>query len=344
MEALSRPPVPSSPRPSRMKEPRSRPAAHLGQRARVDHRGPQLGQLAFGQVGVGAVQRVRDHQAEHRVPEELQPLVGGQTAVLVRVRAVGQRTHQKGGLELYPSRPSRSVWDEACPPDARVAMPPAYGSRARCGQLLAHEASHQPLRPRGPGACCRCRSSGTRCAAASARGSARTPPGWGPQPSTATGGGACCCATSSASEQPRLLLLLLVDAALRRRSVVLLAVLTGPGESLQCRPTDVDGVVVVVRVVRQAHAAFGAQTRAVVPAHRLHRQCEHHRITQHGLEVEQVARRACRRRRLRRGRRRPGRRTSPGSPLRALAPNGSRHLTHSPVSGARAVPVTSTPP
>lgn len=81
------------------------PAAHLRQRTRVDHRGPQLGQLAFGQVGVGAVQRVRDDEAEHGVPEELQPLVRRQTAVLVRVGTVGQCTHQKGGLELIAEPP-----------------------------------------------------------------------------------------------------------------------------------------------------------------------------------------------------------------------------------------------
>src|SRR5690606_32830471 len=118
-------------------------------------------------------------------------------------------------------------------------------------------------------------------AAAWARGSARTQPGWGPQPSTATGGGACCCATSSASEQPRLLLLLLVDARFGAAHLVLLAGLHGVGESLQSRPTDVDGVVVVVRVVVQVDSALGAQTCTVLPAHRLHRQCEHHRIAQH---------------------------------------------------------------
>ena len=46
--------------------------------------------------------------------------------------------------------------------------------------------------------------------------------------------------------------------------------------------------MVVVRVVRQPRSALGAQSRAVVLAHRLHRQCEHHRITQHGFEVEQA--------------------------------------------------------
>src|SRR5690606_5329188 len=151
--------------------------------------------------------------------------------------------HQKGGLDL-------------------IAEPP-FQKRVGRGLVVrrvllrrGHSASHQPLRPRGPGACCRCRTTGTRCAAAWARGSARTQPGWGPQPSTATGGGACCCATSSASEQPRLLLLLLVDARFGAAHLVLLAVLHGVGESLQCRPTDVDGVVVVFRVVRETRSAF----------------------------------------------------------------------------------------
>lgn len=80
-------------------------ATDLRQRTRVDHRGPQLGQLALGQVGVGAVQRVRDDEAEHGVPEELQPLVRRQAAVLVRVGTVGQRSHQKGGLDVVAEPP-----------------------------------------------------------------------------------------------------------------------------------------------------------------------------------------------------------------------------------------------
>ena len=65
-------------------------AADLGQRAGVDDRGAQLGQPALGEVGVGAVERLGDDDAEHGVAEELQPLVGRQAAVLVGVRAVGQ--------------------------------------------------------------------------------------------------------------------------------------------------------------------------------------------------------------------------------------------------------------
>src|SRR3712207_7246855 len=57
--------------------------------------GPQLGELALGQVGLAAVQLVGHHQPEHRVTEELQPLVRRQAAVLVGVGPVGQRQFQQ---------------------------------------------------------------------------------------------------------------------------------------------------------------------------------------------------------------------------------------------------------
>jgi hypothetical protein len=41
---------------------------------------------------MGSEQPIRYDQPQHRVAEELQPLVGGQATVLVRVRAVGQGT------------------------------------------------------------------------------------------------------------------------------------------------------------------------------------------------------------------------------------------------------------
>ena len=44
----------------------------------------------------------------------------------------------------------------------------------------------------------------------------------------------------------------------------------------------------VVRVVREPRATLGAQARTVVLAQRLERQCEHHRVPQQRLEVEQV--------------------------------------------------------
>jgi hypothetical protein len=90
MLALSRPPVVSSPLPS-----------HVGEGAHVDDRGAQLRELALGQVGVGAVQRRGDDEAQHGVTEELETLVGGQAAVLVRVRAVGQRALEQRGLDAH---------------------------------------------------------------------------------------------------------------------------------------------------------------------------------------------------------------------------------------------------
>ena len=71
------------------------PAGDAGQRGHVDHGGAQLGQLPLGQVGLAAVERVGDDEAEHRVAEELQALVGGQAAVLVRLGAVGERQREQ---------------------------------------------------------------------------------------------------------------------------------------------------------------------------------------------------------------------------------------------------------
>ena len=64
---------------------------HLGQRAHLDNGGAQLRQLSLGQIGMAVEQRVRHDQAEHRVAQELKPLVGRQAAVLVCVRPVRKR-------------------------------------------------------------------------------------------------------------------------------------------------------------------------------------------------------------------------------------------------------------
>jgi hypothetical protein len=60
------------------------------QRAHVHHSGAQLGEPALGEVRMVAEQRLRDDDAEHGVPEELQPLVRRQPTVLVRERTVGE--------------------------------------------------------------------------------------------------------------------------------------------------------------------------------------------------------------------------------------------------------------
>ena len=46
--------------------------------------------------------------------------------------------------------------------------------------------------------------------------------------------------------------------------------------------------MLVVRVVREPRTTLGAQARTVVLAQRLEGQCEHHRVPQQWLEVEQV--------------------------------------------------------
>jgi hypothetical protein len=47
---------------------------------------------------MGAVEMVGDHQPEHGVTEEFEPLVGRQPAVLVGVRAVGEGKLQLLGV------------------------------------------------------------------------------------------------------------------------------------------------------------------------------------------------------------------------------------------------------
>ena len=68
-----------------------------------------------------------------------------------------------------------------------------------------------------------------------------------------------------------------------------LVVLLGLGQRGQGRPPRVDRLVVrVVGVVREPRTALGAQPGTVVLAQRLERQCEHHRVPQQRLQVDQV--------------------------------------------------------
>ena len=75
---------------------------HLSESPHVDHRRPQLGELALGQVGVGPVERVSNDEAEHRVAEELEALVVGQATVLVGIRAVREGTDEQRLVDLLP--------------------------------------------------------------------------------------------------------------------------------------------------------------------------------------------------------------------------------------------------
>jgi hypothetical protein len=63
----------------------------------------------------------------------------------------------------------------------------------------------------------------------------------------------------------------------------------GLGQRTERRPPRVDRLVVpVVGVVREPGPTLGAQPGTVVSAQRLERQCEHHRVPQQGLQVDQV--------------------------------------------------------
>jgi hypothetical protein len=78
----------------------AQPPSDPGQRGHVHDRGTQLGQLALGEVRLAAVQLIGDDQAEHRVAQELQALVGRQAAVLVGEGPVGQRQPEQAVGQL----------------------------------------------------------------------------------------------------------------------------------------------------------------------------------------------------------------------------------------------------
>jgi hypothetical protein len=77
---------------------------HAGEGVHVHHARPQLGELPLGQLRVVAVEPFGDNDREHRVAEELQPLVGGQPAVLVRVGTMREREGEEFLGDLYPER------------------------------------------------------------------------------------------------------------------------------------------------------------------------------------------------------------------------------------------------
>ena len=70
---------------------------HLGQGHRVHDRLADLGEVALGEVRVGAVHVVGDDQAEHGVAEELEALVRRVAGVLRAPRAVHERRREEVG-------------------------------------------------------------------------------------------------------------------------------------------------------------------------------------------------------------------------------------------------------
>ena len=120
------------------------PARHVGQRPHVDHRRTQLGQVPLGQIGILAEQRVGDDQPEHRVAEELQPLIGRQAAILIGERPVRERTLQQlraearvegaqqgGALRLVASSlVLGSAFHAVLLPQVSLGVPAGRGARA----------------------------------------------------------------------------------------------------------------------------------------------------------------------------------------------------------------------
>lgn len=72
------------------------------QGACVDDRSAQLCELTFREVGKRAIQGIGDDKPEDRVAQEFEALIRGQTTVLVRVRAVGQRPFEQGIVKTDP--------------------------------------------------------------------------------------------------------------------------------------------------------------------------------------------------------------------------------------------------
>ena len=318
---MSRPPVDSSPRPSLTCSPSPMVRATSARARALTTAARSLASRPSERSGWVAVERLGDDHAEHRVAEELQPLVGRQPAVLVGERPVRQRTLEELGVQ-----------------DRIAERCPQVGVRRR---VTARSV-------RGPDDGRRGRRTGRTRRTRGAAGAWHRRPGWrrspgrARRPSTANDGDACCCATSSASEQP--LISLLSSAGLVRPVVRL--VVFGPAPSAapptagRSRPraggpdrpraahhtrcTDPDS-----RPGTAAGTAVQSTTASRSSGSRSSRSPSSRLVRSSVLVGGGVARR--------RRRRAPGSRPTMSSRI------SSRHRTHSPTSPAVAVPVTSTP-
>src|SRR5690606_19416656 len=100
------------------------------------------------------VERGGDHQPQHRVTQELQPFVGGQTTVLVGVRTVGQRPAQELRVEGHPQRGleyslRRTTHDGAVPQSRAISCRPLYVPhtwQTACGSFGSRHCGHGSVR------------------------------------------------------------------------------------------------------------------------------------------------------------------------------------------------------
>ena len=107
----------------------------LGEHLGVDDRGAQLGELAFGQLGVLGEHVVGDDDPEHGVAEELEPLVRHVLGVLGAARPVRERpSDQLGVAELEPENgvePERGFASIASSDDVRLRTANSRAGRRR---------------------------------------------------------------------------------------------------------------------------------------------------------------------------------------------------------------------
>src|SRR5690606_327513 len=100
------------------------------------------------------VERGGDHQPQHRVTQELQPFVGGQTTVLVGVRTVGQRPAQELRVEGHPQRGleyslRRTTHDGAVPQSRAINCRPLYVPhtwQTACGSFCSRHCGQGSVR------------------------------------------------------------------------------------------------------------------------------------------------------------------------------------------------------
>jgi hypothetical protein len=192
---------------------------------------------------VGAVERLGDHDPEHRVAEELQALVGRDLPVLVGERAVRQGTLQQLGIQdRITERCAELVGGQRTWRRSALAPYWPHWPHARCGRCLEPQAGLAQV---------------TRVGATAFHCERRWRVLLRDIFRLGTAMVVSCC---------------LLHRGLPARWSVVWVLLGLCLQLLESCPARVDRRVVrVVRVVRESRTALGAQSRAIVHAQRLER-------------------------------------------------------------------------
>ena len=226
---------------------------------------------------MGAVERLGHDQPEHRVAEELEPLVGGQAAVLVGVGAVGQGAVEQLGVQSAATERLAQV--VVALGLERLAHGGLTGQRT--GRRLRARAVLAALRA---GAVRQVLGAARRVRAGHERRRDGLPlrpavPRVAPRHLPLRDSHFVYSSVVPRSRPVRRLVLLLVLLLILRACWPSLA-----GPPTAGRPARRAGGPGRRRAARRTPRT----ARAVVPAQRLERQREHHRVPQHRFEVEQV--------------------------------------------------------